>query len=230
MIDAVHDIQQAYRALVTAFSFPGTTVPLLPQERESGLQTKLTDTTILLAIILLDAEVTAYLHGMEENDHSLLRQLTSVGFERCETADFLFFPRTKPPEASDGFSTDCTEAKRIIGKAQRGTASDPHKGASVLINLPNLPREIETVAGMPERWIRLSGPGIAAERRLGCFQSSEGASTSILHDDFWWVGPRNTVCEEFPLGIELILYDDNDNVCAIPRSTEVELIPAEGYD
>ncbi len=234
MIDTIHDIQKAYRQLVTAFSFPGTMVTLLPQKRVSDLQTELDDSTLLLALILLDAEVTAYFHETDENEHSLLGQMTSIRFEKSDAADFLFFPRAPSFGFSSSFSHDHTDITKIIGKANRGTAIDPHTGASVLINLPRVPREIGTVKRGWERALRLTGPGIEREKLLACIPSSKGASADeavpFYHDDFWWVEPRNEKCNEFPLGIELVLYDDDYNVCAIPRSTKVEVVSSEEFN
>lgn len=198
-LDRVHDIQQAYRNLVCAFSYPGSSRPLLPSSPETGLQNEIDDAALILALMLLDNEVGAYFHETSVSDLSLIQQLTCVRFEEPTAADFLFFPSAGP--ASSGAD--------ILSRAFVGNHLDPHLGATAIIRMSRLPESISR----SEANLLLSGPGIESELHL-----------SIPKDTGWWFEARNSLCGEFPLGVDLILYDPEMNVMALPRSTRIEAV------
>jgi alpha-D-ribose 1-methylphosphonate 5-triphosphate synthase subunit PhnH len=218
MLDPVHDVQQAYRKLVTAFSFPGTVQSLLAEEKDSEITTLLPDTVLLLSMMLLDGEVTAYFHCTGDEEQSLIRHLTYVRFSDYTSADFVFFPYDRP--------MDREEREGVLCDVGRGTHQDPHYGATVFLYLPQLPVTIDYQRGLLSGTaLRLSGPGIETETVLRVpDQDDPEYSYNIL----WWVGPRNRLCEEFPLGIEMVLFDAHSRVIVLPRSTEVETVTAEG--
>ncbi len=211
MFDPIHDIQQAYRELVSAFSFPGTVHTLLPEERDLGFATRLPNAVILLSMILLDGEVTAYFHCTDDEEQSLIQHLTYVRFKDHASADFVFFPHD--------MSLDMNERKQVLSAVVRGTDQDPHCGATVALCLPQLPCEIDHyVPGPSSTVLELSGPGIETKIFL---LFSDNTNSEYSQNLLWWVGPRNTLCEEFPLGIEMILFDTRSRVVVIPRSTYV---------
>lgn len=108
---------------------------------------------------------------------------------------------------------DYTSADFIISKeadlkeeyfteVMHGVLISPEKSATLII-------EADSIGSGSE--YRLSGPGIKE-------------TTDIkLSLDRRWIELRNEVCKEFPLGIDLILTDKNNNVVMIPRTTKVEV-------
>ncbi len=213
MIDAVHDIQQAYRSLVTAFSFPGTTCSLCngsSKDYSHEFETGLSTTVILLAMILLDGETTAYFHNTDEIDKSLIQQLTYVRFSTYQAADFVFFPSVVTTCEKNG-----QQLTSILSDSYHGTHSDPHTGATIVLAVQELPLPFIPNEGQRVSGLCLSGPGIQTNRIIG--YPAEQMDTQL-----WWVETRNQICREFPLGIELILFDSECNVMVLPRSTEVK--------
>jgi alpha-D-ribose 1-methylphosphonate 5-triphosphate synthase subunit PhnH len=82
-----------------------------------------------------------------------------------------------------------------------GSAAAPEQGAQVFI----------AVSGLAEPGpLRLSGPGIAGERRL---------AVDGLPDGFW--AARAGLVRDFPAGIDLVFATPDGQVAAVPRSTAV---------
>lgn len=85
----------------------------------------------------------------------------------------------------------------------KGILISPEKSATLLI---------DTVHIDQGQFYRLSGPGIKESTELQ-LSLSKG-----------WFELRNEVCKEFPLGIDLILTDKENNTVVIPRTTTVEVL------
>lgn len=84
-----------------------------------------------------------------------------------------------------------------------GVLISPEKSTTLLIEADSI--------GEGNKY-RLTGPGIKEATDLQLSLSNE------------WIELRNDVCKEFPLGIDLILTDQNNNVVMIPRTTKVEVL------
>lgn len=84
-----------------------------------------------------------------------------------------------------------------------GVLISPEKSTSLIIEMDSI--------GEGHTY-RLTGPGIKDATDLQLSLSNE------------WIELRNDVCKEFPLGIDLILTDQNNNVIMIPRTTKVEVL------
>ena len=206
MIDPVHDIQKAFRRLVSAYSFPGTPFKLVPDDLTTGFSGRIHPAIAVLAMIFLDGEVTAYFHEMEEDDILLLKQICRSPSAGPETADFLFFANAE----------DCGQSKiSAVSKAKTGNLADPHEGADVILAVDKLPAELKGPVAANGKTLTLSGPGLEKKKILVCRDPEK--------NDFWWVEARNKLCREFPLGIEVTLVDKQSNVMAIPRSTKAVL-------
>lgn len=91
----------------------------------------------------------------------------------------------------------------IFEDVQIGKLASPEKSATLIVELENL--EAGNI-------YRLSGPGI-----------KETAMIQISLDHKW-MDRRNEKCKEYPLGIDLILIDDENNMMSIPRTTKVEVV------
>lgn len=83
-----------------------------------------------------------------------------------------------------------------------GTLDQPHLGATVLL--------VVACIGSGPLGLEAEGPGIPQHRRL-----------DLLGLDPAWVTARNRWTARFPLGVDLLLADD-ERVAALPRTTRIE--------
>lgn len=83
-----------------------------------------------------------------------------------------------------------------------GTLDQPHLGATVLVVVARV--------GDGPLHLEADGPGIPSRGRL-----------ALLGLDPAWITARNRWTARFPLGVDLLLADD-ERVAAIPRTTRVE--------
>lgn len=86
---------------------------------------------------------------------------------------------------------------------KHGVLISPEKSATLLI-------EVDSIG--EGNHYQLTGPGIKETTDL---------QLSLSND---WLTLRNDICKEFPIGIDLILTDQNNNVVMIPRTTKVEVL------
>lgn len=152
-LDRVHDLQSAFRKLVSAHARPGTIVDLGPETRKIGDETGLPPEFLLLALTLLDGETTfAVRSAGYENRERAISRLTSAPRGSLESAAFVLVPDAD------------TDANPVFDACSPGTLLDPHLGATVIIGA----REIS-----PTRALVLTGPGIRDS--AGCAIVRDGA-------------------------------------------------------
>lgn len=215
ILDTVHEVQTAYRRLLTAFSFPGTVQRLAAQVRPDDEAPDGSAATALLAMTLLDNEVSAFFHHAAPAEPERIRHLTYTRDASPIAADFLFL----------GVAPDTD----VLRRAKVGTHIDPHLGATILVYMPALPSAAGgVVSESARRGYVLTGPGIADERRLTYRYNAPAGDRVRTADPLWWVGARNELCVEYPLGVEVVAYDAETNVIAVPRSTRITDIPSNG--
>jgi alpha-D-ribose 1-methylphosphonate 5-triphosphate synthase subunit PhnH len=87
--------------------------------------------------------------------------------------------------------------------AQRGTEDAPERGAAVLYVLTE---------ARARTAVRLSGPGIH-----GSLETEVPLPPVELLE-------RNEACNEWPLGVDVIVIDEGARVLALPRTTRVEVL------
>lgn len=189
-LDLVHDLQEAYRLLLQAFSFPGRRRNIGEISRKFRLDVPVPPTAAILALTLLDAQTTAAAVGPSpENYLRSLSSLTSVRPEVVDHADFIFL--TQPSESL---------LVQVLGQARRGTLANPHGGSTILVPVDRFDQG--------PVWT-MKGPGIPGS--LAC--SLPGSSE--------WIKARSEANAEFPLGIDLIFFDDSGELLALPRTTRI---------
>ncbi len=93
------------------------------------------------------------------------------------------------------------QLRDIMQKLKTGTLEDPHLGATLIVECEALKQGNDLI---------FSGPGIYQTNTLA----------SMLDTDC--VEMRSVVNEEFPLGFDMILIDQDANCVALPRTTQVE--------
>lgn len=91
----------------------------------------------------------------------------------------------------------------IFEDAPIGTLPSPEKSATLII-------EVESFH--EGHFYKLTGPGIRDEMMIQ------------LSLEERWMMHRNEKCKEYPLGIDLILIDRQNNMMSIPRTTKIEVI------
>ncbi|MFP4457055.1 MAG: phosphonate C-P lyase system protein PhnH [Clostridia bacterium] len=192
-LDLVHDIQVSFRKLLNSMSYPGK-INSLPNSVKTEFDLITFDSTYALMYMLLDAEVTFHICSNESKEVSkFIRQVTNSKEDTIDKADYIFV------------LNDCTseEVDEAIELAKVGTLINPHKSATIILEVKNLSNE---------KLYRLNGPGIKNFYYFGY------ANVSNL------INIRNKKNEEYPMGIDLIFLDDKSNIMSIPRTTRIEKV------
>ena len=193
-IDQVHDLQFAFREILDAMSRPGKLTSLQTLDGKIDYHLPSFDATLLTIMTLLDAEVT--FHVVSENKHvkGTIAGYTLATPTTIEDADFVI--------VLDGTS----EAEMIAAmeNCKKGTLLDPHTSATWII---------ETAFNKEnQQEIILTGPGIKEKNTM----------QTTLTNTVWQA--RNHTIIEYPLGIDVILTDDNLHITCMPRTTKVEML------
>lgn len=190
-LDVVHDIQTVYRKLVTATSRPGTLVVLEREAKTLDVQMECLSSTILLALTVLDPEVTFNVIAKEgEAVSRMINQLTYSKPVDLPEADFIFILHDASEE----------QMKEALNKAKVGNLLNPHESAMIILEVPDVTKGDSMI---------LSGPGIQDES----FLSLPNVSA--------WLAARNEKNMEFPLGIDIYFVDQQDRLIALPRTTQI---------
>lgn len=184
--EPVRDSQQAFRRLLDALSQPGRIVaPSAPAEYPAGLHRAAASA----CLALLDFETPLWLAGPD------------LG----ETRAWLAFHAgcrfvERPADAAFALVTDPAALPALDGFAL-GSDETPEQGATLIL-------QVQSIAAGHGR--RLTGPGIADERRL---------AVDGLADSFW--AERAAICRLFPRGLDIFLTAGTA-LAALPRTTKVE--------
>lgn len=190
-LDFVHDIQTAYRSLLDSLSRPGSISNIEQQANKVDFQTGCMPSTTVLALMLLDTEVTFKVFSKREAEISkILNQLTYAKATDAKHADFIFVLQDARPG----------ELEKALESARIGDLLNPHESATVII-------EAESVTNGEK--IVITGPGIKEE------------SIAYVTLSGNWVDRRAERIVEFPLGIDLILTDAKSHVLCLPRTTQI---------
>ncbi|MCL6459405.1 MAG: phosphonate C-P lyase system protein PhnH [Gorillibacterium sp.] len=191
-LDFVHDVQITYRKLLDSMSRPGVISQLGVQADKINAEAPCYNSTLLIAIALLDTEVTFKVISAEEEQISrLLNQLTYARETTVDHADYIFI-------LSDATSE---QVEQSINAAKMGDLRNPHESATVII-------EVRSVSKEPE--LLLVGPGI-----------EESCWISVQPIDSW-LQIRIDKNREFPLGIDFIIVDQEHRAIALPRTTQIK--------
>lgn len=150
---------------------------------------------ILLAITLLDEEVSFHIIG--EDKEKLAREIylkTGSKFENIEKADFVII--------TSG------DSKGLLLSAKRGTLLRPDLSATVIYLVHTISKN--NCNGVN---ISLRGPGIK-DKAFVCIKG-------IKKEEFYYLQEVNS---EYPLGVDSIFIDKDNNIVCIPRSSKLEVV------
>lgn len=146
-LDMVHDIQHAFRNLVDGMSRPGFIITLERAARKVDLQIDCLPATVVLALMLLDTEVTFKVFSEREEEVTIMiNQLTYAKAVEAEKADFIFVLQDAEERLEDA-----------LDRAKIGDLVNPHESATIIV---------ETDAVSNGDQLVLKGPGIEYEQSV----------------------------------------------------------------
>ncbi len=252
-LDRVHDLQDVFRKMVTAHSFPGRILSI--ESVMSGIDKDLPLPAHLcvIALTLLDAETGfAVVSARSDEQVRLISQLTYARSVPLDEADFLF------AKSGDEYVLSALDA------AKEGTLEDPHKGATVIMEVAGMcsddPANYDEASGADEAAALADVSGTPGNRPFNgdslsggesseSFQSAEGRATALgstVSTDWpeWiltgpgietekrlrvagspkWAEIRAVRNKEFPLGVDCILIDPTGRMAALPRTTKMKRV------
>lgn len=192
-LDMVHDIQSVYRKVLNAMSRPGLIENLSEEVKKSDINISCYNSTFLIMLMLLDREVSFNIVSENSNQiSSLISQMTYSKIKPVEEADYIF--------VLEDSCDKCLE--RVIEVSKIGDLIDPNKSATIIA-------ETEGLNNKENCQLLFKGPGIKEVCEINILGKTQ------------WIEKRREKNEEFPLGIDLIWVDKNDNVLCIPRTTHI---------
>lgn len=189
VFDKVHDTQEVFRTILHCMSRPGT-IQNIEGRGNCGEQLEdCNDALFLTAMTLLDAEVSFYIIG-----------------ENAKRIGELFAAHTlsKAVDLSEAdylFILQDADPQMIceaFTKAKIGTLRDPQQSATIIM-------ETEKLTNDPQLLLR--GPGIATTETVQITASEV------------WKHERALVNQEYPLGVDMIFIDRQNDMMCLPRTT-----------
>ncbi|NLK94239.1 MAG: phosphonate C-P lyase system protein PhnH [Clostridiales bacterium] len=140
-IDLVHDIQGVYRKVLNAMARPGCIENVKNEEEKVDLNIRSYKNTVLVMLMLLDAEVSFNVVSDNSIDViSTISQITYAKIKPIEEADYVFV-----------LSDSIDKLKEAYEKVKEGTLIDPNLSATIIAEVLKISDEKE---------LELSGPGI----------------------------------------------------------------------
>ncbi len=190
-LDWVHDIQAVYRKVIDSMSKPGLISNVHSQAEKITLTIGCFNSTLLLILMLLDTEIKFKVCSEHEE-------------EITQAINRLTYAQATELEGADFIivlhDAPPQELVRALRRAYAGDLLNPHKSATIIF-------EADSVTNEPD--LILTGPGIEKENRIRVNTSDE------------WVDLRAEKNSEYPLGIEIIITDPDDNILCLPRTTQI---------
>lgn len=192
-LDIVHDLQSVYRKMVDSTSRPGLISDLSKEAAlvEGEDQKGCPASLLLVALTLLDQEVTFKVFSAQAEAVS-------------KTINQLTYAKPTTTEQADYLlvlqDAEKGSLEEAIRKAKSGTLNNPHDAALLIV---------ETKSVTNGEVHLLKGPGI---------QTTESAYVDIQED---WVQCRQNKNKEYPLGIDLMLIDQQHQLLSLPRTTQI---------
>jgi alpha-D-ribose 1-methylphosphonate 5-triphosphate synthase subunit PhnH len=188
--DTVFDAQQHFRLLLDSMSRPSK-INTFPSA-DILPPDGLNHAAALTGFALLNPDVTYYIAGDNSDDIAAYLLVNTASRQaHIAMADYIFLP--------EGYYADA------LHEAQTGTPTYPEDSATLIASA----RLVSEQAHEGSLVLTLKGPGVNGEAEV--FVS--GINPQLL--DF--LKEQNS---EYPLGIDLIIADRNNNILCIPRSNK----------
>lgn len=190
-LDLVHDVQSAYRMLIDSMSRPGTISNVSEEAQKIDFQTECSKSLVVMALTLLDTEVTFKV--VSQHEVEVTRFINQLTYAKSTSIDSADYIFVLQDATSE-------QLQAAIRMAKPGDLVNPQESATLIIEVDAVTRERELI---------LKGPGIEKETFVQ------------IVSDHGWIDYRVEKNAEFPLGIDLLFIDTNDNLLALPRTTQV---------
>lgn len=196
-LDFIHAPVLVYRNLLDAMARPGTIRNISRVSEKLALSSQESCVGFALALTLLDSEVSFHvsMRNGSSLEESICRRTYCKAVE-LSRAQYIFL---------DG-DIDNDSLLDILPQINCGSLDQPELGATVLVLANAL-----HAASAEEANLSLSGPGIETVN----YCKVKGLSPL-------WFAERKKINAEYPMGIDLILFDKEGNLLAIPRTTHVK--------
>ncbi len=197
--DEVFDAQEQFRLLLDSMARPGK-INSMP-DMDIIPPAGLNKASAMIAFALLNTDVSFYAEG-EGSDaiESYIALNTTAAQVGVGEADFVFI---------NGLYD-----AGIIFDAKTGTLPYPEESATFVIDVDAITED----AGDSELILTLKGPGIETTKQVYINGINPGILKAVREQNM-----------EFPLGVDLMLTDKNNNILCIPRSNlfEIEYVGVE---
>ncbi|MFJ7933967.1 phosphonate C-P lyase system protein PhnH [Sporosarcina sp. NPDC096371] len=191
VIDVVHDTQEVFRTILHCMSRPGTIKNIGEIGEQHGQQEACRDSTFLSAMTLLDAEVSFHVVG--ENTAPIEAYLSAHTLAKVAELQVADYLFIM----NNASALDISEA---FHQSKKGTLTNPQQSATIII-------ETEKLSNEPG--LALQGPGI------------ETSETVHITASQVWMGERAKANQEYPLGVDMIVIDQQSNLMCLPRTTMI---------
>ncbi|EHQ89975.1 phosphonate C-P lyase system protein PhnH [Desulfosporosinus youngiae] len=190
-LDLVHDIQAAYRKTLDSMSRPGLISNIRNQADKVNIESGCLNSTLVMVMMLLDTEVKFKVYS--EREAEINKLINQLTYAKATEAESANYILVLKDSKPEDF-------EKAFRKAYPGDLLDPHAAATIIVEAESLSND---------RMLTLTGPGIANERYI---------NVKTIDD---WVDLRSEKNSEYPLGIDLIFTDPNDNILCLPRTTQI---------
>lgn len=190
-LDLIHDLQAVYRQTLDSMAKPGLIRSLHNQASKLDLEISCFNPTLLLVLMLFDTEIKFKVFSERETE--IAKLINQLTYAKASEVECADFILVLN-DAKPG------EMEKALRLAYPGDLLDPHKAATIIL-------ETDAVSNDPN--LTLTGPGIERE----CFINVKLSAG--------WVDLRTEKNFEYPLGIDLIFIDRNDNILCLPRTTQI---------
>ncbi|MDR1317286.1 MAG: phosphonate C-P lyase system protein PhnH [Spirochaetales bacterium] len=181
--DMVHGTQEVFRVFLEALAHPGE--PFGLNRYSAGFPRY--GQWLAPAVTLLDNETGFFWDGAPEIGREI-RFLSGSLPVSLEQADFVFLSCQADPA-------------RILSVVRRGTFTDPHDSALLLI----------AVQGGLEHTAQLNGPGVPPE----------GRRIRLCSTEVSWFKAREDQGFEYPCGVELVFLREDFSIIALTRKVSI---------
>lgn len=188
--DEVFDAQRDFRVIIDSMSRPGKINQL--SLSDIYLPPGLSNGSALIGLALLNSDVSFHSSGKHQEEIvEYIAINTGSRFVALTVADFIFI---------SGLHDES-----IITKVKTGSLPYPEESATIVIDVS----EISEMAIECSVHLTLKGPGVKTEKDIYITGINQGILELTKEQN-----------SEFPLGIDLMLTDNNGRLVCIPRSNQ----------
>ena len=191
--DYVHDVQNGYRKVLNSMARPGVVENLNEEASNIDSEIEAYKSTVFMMLMLLDREVT--FNVISKDSEKISSIVSEMTYARIDTIE----------EADYVFITEdaCNEKlHEVLRRVKIGDLSNPNQSSTIIAEF----NEISEIGD-----IELTGPGI------------EESNSVYISGNRQWINGRRKINCEYPLGIDCIFLDRNNNVLCIPRTTNINI-------